>query len=122
MVVSRVEKLQGVLDELSMNPEIVGSAVVSEDGLIIASSLPSELDEERVSAVVAALQSIAERSTHQIGLGRINRLMVFAERGGVLLYVGEKASLAVFTRPSAKLGLILLETAEAVKSLKEFLG
>lgn len=120
---SRVERIQNVLNSLSSgNPEILGAALISEDGLVIASRLPAGMDDERVSAVVAALQSIAERAAQQIELGKISRLMVFADRGGALLYVGKKSSLVIFTRPTAKLGLILMEATEAAENLSDVLG
>lgn len=122
-VSSRVERIQNVLNSLSSgNPDILGAALISEDGLIIASRLPAGMDDERVSAVVAALQSIAERAAQQIELGKISKMMVFAEKGGALLYVGKKASLVVFTRPTAKLGLVLMEATEAAENLSDVLG
>lgn len=120
---SRFELMQEVLNYLSHgNPDILGSAIVSEDGLIIASSLPEGYDDQKISAVTAALQSIANRAAQQIALGGVQRMMLFAEKGGTILCSGKKASLVVLTRPNAKIGLVLMDVMEAVEKLKEVLG
>ncbi len=119
---TRLERIQTVLGDLSTgNPDIVGAAVISEEGLIIASDLPAGIDEQRVSAVTAALESIAERAAQQIALGKVSRLMIFAENGGALLCSGKKASLVILIKPNAKLGLILMDAKEAVDKLKDIL-
>jgi predicted regulator of Ras-like GTPase activity (Roadblock/LC7/MglB family) len=59
---SRVDKIQDVLRNLrAVSPDIVGSAVVSVDGFIIASLLPNDIDEELVSGMAAALLGVGER-------------------------------------------------------------
>lgn len=119
---TRLERIQSVLSELSTgNPDIMGAAIISEEGLTIASDLPAGIDEQRVSAVAAALESIAERAAQQIALGKVSRLMIFAENGGALLCSGGKASLIILIRPNAKLGLVLMDAREAVDKLKDVL-
>ena len=39
----------------SSSPDIEGSAIVSVDGLTIASSLPENVEEDRVSAMAASM-------------------------------------------------------------------
>lgn len=120
---SRFEKMREVLNTLSHgNPDILGSAIVSNDGLVIASYLPEGYDEQRVSAVAAALQSIASRAAQQIALGEVQRMMLFAEKGGAILCAGKKSSLVVLSRPNAKIGLVLMDVTDAVERLKDILG
>jgi predicted regulator of Ras-like GTPase activity (Roadblock/LC7/MglB family) len=115
--------MRAVLGQLPCgDPDILGSAVVSEDGLVIASALPEGYDGQRVSAVTAALSSIVNRAAQQIALGEVQRMMPFAEKGGVILCSGKKASLAVLTRSSAKIGLVLMDLMEAVDKLEDVLG
>ena len=54
----RLNEILGWLRRLqAAQPDIEASAVVSLDGLIIASNLPEEAEEDRVSAMSAALLS-----------------------------------------------------------------
>ena len=59
---SRVDRLSGALHELQSSvADIQASAIVSVDGLIIASALPSGAGEDRVAAMSAAMLSLGER-------------------------------------------------------------
>src|SRR5687768_1964494 len=70
MAKSRTELMVDRLRDLqSTTPEIEASAVVSVDGLIIASSLPPGIEEDRVSAMSAAMLSLGERISNELGRG-----------------------------------------------------
>jgi uncharacterized protein len=57
-----VAKLEGILQDLvTSTSDVQGAALVSPDGLALASSLPSGMDEERVAAMSAAMLSLGER-------------------------------------------------------------
>ncbi len=58
---SRTEQMVDRLRDLQGGtPDIEGSAIVSVDGLIMASSLPAGVEEDRVSAMSAAMLSLGE--------------------------------------------------------------
>jgi len=100
------------------SPDIEAAAIVSVDGLSIASSLPSGVEEDRVSAMSAAMLSLGERIATELGRGTLEQVYVKGERGFVILSaVGEEAVLTVLARQQAKLGLIFLDMGRAVKEL-----
>src|SRR4030065_1057210 len=92
------------------SPDIEASAVVSVDGLIMASALPSDIEEDRVSAMSAAMLSLGERIALELGRGALDQVYI---RGGtgfvVLTSVGEEAVLTALESEHAELGLIFLE-------------
>ena len=56
---SRVDNLNKLLRALqSGSPDVEASALISEDGLIIASALPQHLEETRVAGMSATLLSL----------------------------------------------------------------
>mgnify|MGYP006306129867 CR=1 FL=1 len=116
---SRVEKLTESLYNLQRSTgDIEASAIVSVDGLIIASALPSETGEDRVAAMSAAMLSLGERITMELGRGEPKQVYVRGDNGYVLLMsIGTEAVLTVLARTEAKLGLIFLEMRRAVESL-----
>ncbi|MCS7125782.1 MAG: roadblock/LC7 domain-containing protein [Aigarchaeota archaeon] len=119
---TRAEKLQTVISELTRgNPDIIGTAVISADGLMIFSRLPAGIDEERASAAISALQSIVERVSEQVALGKLNYLILLTDKGGSILYAGKKASLVVLMSPKAKIGLLIMDVKDAVDKLKDLL-
>ena len=86
-------------------PDIEASAVVSVDGLIMASSLPAGVEEDRVSAMSAAMISLGERISSELGRGGLDQVYVRGDSGFVILMsVGEEAVLTALVRESAKLG------------------
>lgn len=119
MANSRNEQLVERLRDLQVSsPDIEAAAIVSVDGLSIASSLPSGVEEDRVSAMSAAMLSLGERIATELGRGTLEQVYVKGERGFVILSaVGEEAVLTVLARQQAKLGLIFLDMGRAVKEL-----
>jgi uncharacterized protein len=120
---SRVEKIQDVLRSLrAVSPDIVGSAMVSTDGFIIASLLPSEVDEELVSGMAAALLGVGERIATELMGGSMEQTYVRGRLGYVILNaVGQDALLIVLTTPDAKLGLVFLDVRRRVAELAKIL-
>ena len=120
---SRVERIQDVLRSLrAVSPDIVGSAMVSTDGFIIASLLPSEVDEELVSGMAAALLGVGERIATELMGGSMEQTYVRGRLGYVILNaVGSDALLIVLTTPDAKLGLVFLDVRRRVAELAKIL-
>ncbi|MEM0223068.1 MAG: hypothetical protein QXJ99_01555 [Thermofilum sp.] len=114
------DKIQGIVDFLLKgNPDIMGCAILNDKGMIIACSMPSEIGEERISAVFTALQDIIENGVQQMALERINQLMIFAEKGGALLHRHNNLFLLVLIKPEAKLGAILMDLKNAIDELDQ---
>ncbi|MBW4487954.1 MAG: roadblock/LC7 domain-containing protein [Trichocoleus desertorum ATA4-8-CV12] len=114
-----VSALQDVLQNfVSGTPDIQGAALVSPDGLALASALPAGFDEERTSAMSAAMLSLGERIGQELARGTIERIFVEGEKGyGVLVGCGSDAVLLVLASSSAKQGLLNLEIKRAVASI-----
>jgi hypothetical protein len=119
MAKSRTELMYDRLRDLqSTTPEIEASAVVSVDGLIMASSLPAGVEEDRVSAMSAAMLSLGERISTELGRGGLDQVYVKGNSGYVILMsVGEEAVLTTLVREGAKLGLIFLDMRRTADDL-----
>ena len=120
---NRIERIQDVLRSLrAVSPDIVGSAMVSTDGFIIASLLPGEADEELVSGMAAALLGVGERIAGELMGGNLEQTYVRGKLGYVILNaVGQDALLIVLTTPDAKLGLVFLDIKRRVQELAKIL-
>jgi hypothetical protein len=112
--------IQRLRDLQANTPEVEASAVVSVDGLIMASSLPAGVEDDRVSAMSAAMLSLGERIAHELGRGMLEQVYVHGNSGYVLLLsVGNEAVLTVLAREQAKLGLVFLEARRAATDLAQ---
>ena len=123
MTKSRTQQLIESLRNLqASSPDIEASAVVSVDGLTIASALPQGIEEDRVSAMSAAMLSLGERIASELGRGVLEQVYIKGENGYVMLMaVGEEAVLTVMARQQARLGLILLDMRRAVEVLEKLI-
>ncbi len=121
---TRTELLIERLRDLQMDmPDVEAAAVVSVDGLTIASSLPAGVEEDRVSAMSAAMLSLGERIASELGRGALDEVYVKGENGYVVLRaVGEEAVLTVLARQQTKLGLLFLDMRRASEDLATILG
>jgi hypothetical protein len=110
--------VQRLRDLQASTPDIEASAVVSVDGLIMASSLPQDVEEDRVSAMSAAMLSLGERIAAELGRGQLDQVYIRGDNGYViLLAVGTDAVLTVLARKDAKIGLIFLDMKRTASDL-----
>ena len=121
MARSRTEQMVERLRELQASTQDVeAAAVVSVDGLTIASSMPVGMDEDRVSAMSAAMLSLGERIAGELRRGTLDQVYVKGEKGHVVLIaVGDEAVLTVLSREQARLGMVLLEMRRAAEDLSK---
>jgi len=120
---SRNERMIERLRELQVSsPDVEAAAIISVDGLPIATSLPQNVEEDRVSAMSAAMLSLGERIADELGRGTLDEVYLKGEKGYVILRaVGEEAVLTVLARQQAKLGLLFLDMRRAAKEFTNIL-
>src|SRR4030066_1658399 len=90
---SRTEHMVNRLRDLqASSPDVEAPAVVSVDGLTMASALPGDVEEDRVSAMSAAMLSLGERIASELGRGKLDQAYIKGEGGYVILMsVGAEA-------------------------------
>ncbi len=123
MPLSDKEELEKVLKHLETSvPEIEAAAVVSMDGLILASALPADIDEDRVAAMAAAMQSLGERVSEELKRGGLEQLFIRGAEGFTFItQAGSEGVLTALARKEAKLGLIFLEIKRAAGDIAKIL-
>ncbi len=100
------------------SPDIEASAVVSQDGLTIASDLPANVEEDRVSAMSAAMLSLGDRIAGELARGSLDQVYIHGNDGYVLLMAaGTEAVLTALARKDAKLGLVFLDLKRAAADI-----
>ena len=112
---TRSGRLAAALDDfIRSSPDVEAAAVVSFDGLPMASALPPELEEDRVGAMSAALLSLGEQAALGLGRGQLNQVFVEGEHGFVfLMSAQDQAVLAAIAARTAKIGFMLFEMRRA---------
>ncbi len=119
----RIDMLNNILNELnSSSADVEASAIISTDGLIMASQLPSSIDEDRVGAMSAAMLSLGDRTAQELERGGLDQVLIKGTNGYVLMVkAGEDAVLTVMAKANAKLGLIFLDVKRAAQKTSELI-
>lgn len=106
-------------DFVSGTNDVQGAALVTPDGLPLTAILPGAMDEERVSAMSAAMLSLGERIGGELARGLMDRIYIEGDNGyGILTSCGDEAVFLVLASQAAKQGLLMLEIKRTVTELK----
>jgi uncharacterized protein len=118
---TKTEKITEILRGLRVSsPDIFGAAVVSLDGFLIAAVAPSEIDEELVAGMSAALLGTGERISSELMRSPLKQIYVKSDKGFVILNsVGAESVLVLLVSSEAKLGLIFLELKRMIPALQK---
>jgi len=104
----------------SISNDIEASAVISGDGLSIASVLGDSVDPDRFGAMCASLLALADRTAKEISRGELKQVLVEGTTGSMLVVrVSELAVLAVASRPTVNLGRVFLEARKVANLIGE---
>jgi len=117
-------KLKPILRELnSVSEHIEASAIMSRDGLSVASVLGAGVDPDRLGAMCAALLGLADTTARELNRGTLRQVLIHGTLGYMLItHVGDKAVLAVATKPGTNLGMVFLETKKTADKIAAILG
>jgi len=122
MTATKKDELTEILHELRKIGDIIGSSVISTDGLCIASDL-GNIDEETFAAMAAAMNGAAETALMELQQGSLRQIIIEADRGKIVaITAGEKSFLIILANPELNLGLALLELGKASGKIAELLG
>lgn len=115
----RSEMLNSILSELNgTSADIEASAVLSTDGLMMASLLPAGMDEDRVGAMSAAMLSLGDRTAEELARGALEQVLIKGDKGYILMtHAGNEAVVTVLAKPNARLGLIFLDVKRAAEGI-----
>ncbi len=121
--VARLDKLNRILRKLQSDlPGIETSALISEDGLMIARAETMNMEETRVAGMTATLLNLGTRAAVELSRGAVQEVIVRGEYGyAVVISAGRGALLLTVTNESSKLGLVFFDMREAIRALQEVL-
>jgi len=117
--------LAWLLDDLAERvPDFRQAVILSRDGLLIAASKDlTREDAEHLSAVAAAVQSLAAGTGEHFSAGRVRQTIIELEQG--ILFViaaGEGSCLAALCPASADAGTVAYEMAMLTKRARPHLA
>lgn len=123
MVEDIEEELEEALRSLrQVSPYLVGSAVITGDGFVVASELPDEDFEKKVTLMAMAMLSMGEEATSELGSSDLERVLVESKDSYVaMVNAGPGAILAAVAEKKIVLGLLFLTLKETAARIDELL-
>lgn len=119
-----MEAIMQILREAEQSVDgIQGVAVVSTDGLPMASAVETKMGEAELAALASSMLSIGSTAMHNLRKGELDSIYVKCDKGYILLrYSGPLAVVLFITEENARLGPLLLELKRTATRLEEMLG
>lgn len=117
--VSRGSKITDALRVLrTSTPDIVGAVVVNMEGFVVASLLPSDVDEELIAGMAASLLGVGERISSDLMGANMEQIYTRSPKGYIVLQaITSDAALVLLVTREAKLGLVFLEVKRVAAEL-----
>ncbi len=117
------ENLEDILKDLFvLIPATQSAAVVSIEGLPIASILPPNEDETKNAAMIATILSLAELATQEFGKGFFEQVFIRGQDGYVFtMAAGQTAVLSFCTTKDIILGIIFEDALPTCEKIAKYL-
>lgn len=104
-------------------PAVQATALFDSDGLVLASRLRGEADDQRIGAMSAAILSISSRSGQELVRGPIQRVLVEGELGSMLVTsVSPEVILVALVGAQVKLGILFYECRQCISQIQTIMG
>jgi predicted regulator of Ras-like GTPase activity (Roadblock/LC7/MglB family) len=114
----KVDEVVSLLNDFeSKVNDIIGSAVIRRNGLIIASALPSESNERMIAAMSAALLGTSKRVAEALFEGEFSSLNLEMNQGNMFLISAGRVILVAITKKEPNVGLVTLEMEDASRKI-----
>ncbi len=109
--------MQKALETINRTRGVLGSALVGNDGILIAAEMTDQQMVDLVSALAASLVDMGNKLGEACGSGAIGQILLEGETGKVLVLPVSLGSLVVLTTANVNIGLVRVEMRQAAKSI-----
>ena len=101
--------MQDVLETVNRTKGVLASALVGEDGILIAAEASDPSQAELVSALAASLADAGLKLAAACSAGTVGQILLEGETGKVLLQKTDLGWLVVLTAATVNVGLVRVE-------------
>ena len=113
--------MKEILNNINRVKGVMGSMLVGKDGMIAATDVADDVDQDMVSAVASSIVSTLDKVLVKLGQGVFSRFVVSGSKGKVALIDTGSSFLVVILEKETNVGLILVELKEAAKQVSDSL-
>ncbi len=109
--------MQKALETINRTRGVLGSALVGNDGILIAAEMTDSQTADLVSALAASLADMGGKLGDACGAGTVGQILLEGESGKVLVLAVPLGWLVVLTAASVNVGLVRVEMRQAAKTI-----
>lgn len=120
---NKVSSLNDLLRGFESITPVKISAIVSRDGLIIASLNDYELNEDSIAGLAADITILSERTTKELLNSNVRKLIIDSEQGSIILIpVGQEAIIFTLIPNMNNLGVVIFNLGKLAKEIEKVLA
>ena len=105
------QSLDILLSDINRIEGVMGSLIVGKDGLVIASTMPTDIDKDLVGALTSSIFSNVDIQTKRMQRGLLKRMVLDTNNGLAVLAEVEMGTLVVFSKHEQKFDINNVLTA-----------
>lgn len=115
------EKIRPILKQLNkVSNDIEASSVMSRDGISLAAVMRDKVDQDRLGAMCASMLSLGDKTASELKRGKLKQVLIEGDSGCVLMVqIGDRAVLAVVSKPTSKLGMVFNEARKIAREIEQ---
>ncbi len=118
-----IKNLSKELERLENFGEIIGTALVNRNDLLISSLLPRNIDERRFGALAVTMFEAIETATSNLKNNQIKNLTVeYQDYQLIIVEIDDKMVIVSLTDIDANLSLIFIEIEESIKNIRRIIN
>lgn len=118
-----IQTLEKELEKLGGISDIIGTALVNRNGLLVSSRLPRDVDDRKFCAMAATMFGAIETAASTIGSNKVDNITVeFSDFQLIIMETNENMILVSLLNLNINLGLLFIEIEEGVKNIKKILN
>jgi predicted regulator of Ras-like GTPase activity (Roadblock/LC7/MglB family) len=111
--------MKAILDNLNRSVGVIGSAVMTHDGIVACSAISDGHDQDALAAIGSSLLITAQKSLRAAGAEGLSQMAVDGTRGKIVIINAGTVFLLVITDSSIDLDHTLLDIRSTVRKLKK---
>lgn len=111
--------MKEILENLNRSVGVIGSAVMTHDGIVVSSVISDGHDEDVLAAIGSSLVISAQKSLKELDESELNVLAIDGSRGKIVIVNVESVFLLAITDSTIELDATMLDIRSTVQKLQK---
>jgi predicted regulator of Ras-like GTPase activity (Roadblock/LC7/MglB family) len=115
-------ELEKILKKLKDIDGVKGCVIARAEGLLVVSTLPSEVNSQLVAALAAAIIKSSKFTVKELGIGELEYTIVKSTEGNYVCFsIDSELVFSSLLYKDVNLGMVIIKMENAIKEIKSLL-